>query len=476
MRDNAIFGEVLWCPRTKKGSMGNVSNRLAQWAKWGRSWEELEDGHGTIGGVRQTDKDGIRLFIPCDSVVGSAIDPTGTGAEVVDWLYGISDSGKHIALRNCMAVSTLSDSQELSASTMLSGNEAFDTSASISKISFGLQHLEDWAVQKTDNGDNVFQAFLKDHSSSRCIEQMWYTDDRLKIIVRAGMNLKCNLPASVNLEQCCRLDIEFASQESYEDADDVAFSILLLVSFCAGWYASLDSMTVTNCDGVTYEVTETLGRKNYDWIKPQSSPIPYNVFADRSQQLIDKWLHCEGDLKIAIHEYVPIALLRRQSYLDFEYIAASQIIETLGRAVDEKNSTASSEHKEMMARLKAAAENIEDEELREWVFGQIADKTRPTLRQSLKGLYDFVGTYSKEVFPKREKFADLQCRRRNPFMHRRAEVEKYSDDYLFFHTKGLFMLSEAAIMRLLGFTQEEVNDLLAKSHSCYLISKLQNKA
>ena len=456
--------------------MGNVSNRLAQWAKWGRSWEELEDGRGTIGGVRQTDKDGIRLFIPCDSIVGSAIDPMGTGAEVADWLYGISDSGKHIALRNCMAVSILSDSQELSASTMLSGNEAFDISASIRKVSFGLQHLEDWAILKTDNGDNVFQTFLKDHSSSGCIEQTWYTDDRLKIIVRAGMNLKCNLPASVNLEQCCRLDIEFVSPESYEDADDVAFSILLLVSFCAGWYASLDSMTVTNCDGVTYEVTEALGRKNYDWRKPQSSPIPYDVFADRSQQLIDKWLPCEGDLKIAIHEYVPIALLRRQSYLDFEYIAASQIIETLGRAVDEKNSTASSEHNEMMARLKAAAENIENEELKEWVFGQIAEKKRPTLRQSLMGLYDFVGAYSKEVFSNKKKFADLQCKRRNPFMHRRAEVEKYSDDYLFFHTKGLFMLSEAAIMRLLGFTQEEVNELLAKSHSRYLKSKLQNKS
>ena len=181
--------------------MGNVSNRLAQWAKWGRSWEELEDGRGTIGGVRQTDKDGVRLFIPCDSIVGSAIDPVGTGAEVADWLYGISDSGKHIALRNCMAVSILSDSQELSASTMLSGNEAFDISASIRKVSFGLQHLEDWAILKTDNGDNVFQTFLKDHSSSGCIEQTWYTDDRLKIIVRAGMNLKCNLPASVNLEQ-----------------------------------------------------------------------------------------------------------------------------------------------------------------------------------------------------------------------------------------------------------------------------------
>lgn len=192
--------------------------------------------------------------------------------------------------------------------------------------------------------------------------------------------------------------------------------------------------------------------------------------------MIDKWLHCEGDLKIAIHEYVPIALLRRQSYLDFEYIAASQIIETLGRAVDEKNSTASSEHNEMMARLKAAAENIENEELKEWVFGQIAEKKRPTLRQSLMGLYDFVGAYSKEVFSNKKKFADLQCKRRNPFMHRRAEVEKYSDDYLFFHTKGLFMLSEAAIMRLLGFTQEEVNELLAKSHSRYLKSKLQNKS
>lgn len=456
--------------------MDNVSDKQTQWAKWGRSWEDLEGGHGTIGGVRQTDKDEIRLFIPCSSIVGSAIDPIGAEAEVVDWLYGISCSGKYIALRDCMAVSAFSDSQEVSASTMLSGNEAFDTNASISKVSFSLQHMDDWVILKNDSGDNVFQAFMKDHSSSECIKQTWYTDDRLKIIVRSGINPKCNLPASVNLEQCCRLDIEFASPESYKDADDIAFSMLLLVSFCAGWYASFDSMTVTNCDGVTYEVTEALGRKSCDWIKPQCSPIPYDVFAGRSQQLIGKWLHCEGDLKIAIHEYVPIVLLRRQTYLDFEYIAASQIIETLGRAVDKENSMASSEHKEMMARLRIAAENIEDEELKEWVFGQIAEKKGPTLRQSLKGLYDFVGACSKEVFPNKKKFADLQCKRRNPFIHRRADVEKYSDDYLFFHTKGLFMLSEAAIMRLLGFTQEEVNNLLAKSHNRYLKSKLQNKS
>lgn len=456
--------------------MDSVSEKPIQWARWGRSWEELEDGRGTIGGVRQTDKDEIRLFIPCDSIVGSAIDPMGTGAEAVDWIYGVSDSGKHIALKNCIAVPGLSDSQEVSASTMLSSSEAFDPNASISKVSFSLQHMDDWVILKNDSGDNVFQAFLKDHSSSECIKQTWYTDDRLKIIVRSGINPKCNLPASVNLEQCCRLDIEFASPESYKDADDVAFSMLLLVSFCAGWYASFDSMTVTNCDGVTYEVTEALGRKSCDWIKPQCSPIPYDVFAGRSQQLIGKWLHCEGDLKIAIHEYVPIVLLRRQTYLDFEYIAASQIIETLGRAVDKENSMASTEHKEMMARLRTAAEDIGDEELKEWVFGQIDEKSRPELRQYLKNLYAFVSVYAREFFPNKHEFAHRQCKRRNPFMHRRVEVEEYSDDYLFFHTKGLFMLSEAAIMRLLGFTQEEVNNLLAKSHNRYLKSKLQNKS
>lgn len=359
---------------------------------------------------------------------------------------------------------------------MLSSSEAFDPNASISKVSFGLQRLEDWAILKNDSGDNVLQVFLKDHSSSECIKRIWYTDDRLEINVRSGIKQEYNLPASVNLEQCCRLDIEFASPESYEDAGDIAFSMLLLVSFCAGWYASFDSMIVTNCDDVTYEVTEALMRKNRNWEKSQSSPIPYDVFEKRSQELIEKWLYCEGDLKSAIREYVPIALLHRPIYIDLEYIAASQIIETLGRAVDKENSMASSEHKEKMARLRTAAEDIENEELKEWIFEQIDEKSRPELRQYLKNLYTFVGMYAKEFFPDKHKFAHRQCERRNPFTHRTTEVKKYSDSYLFFHMKGLFMLSEATIMRLLGFTQEEVKELLTKSHSSYLKSRLQNKS
>lgn len=460
--------------------MSDLNDGPTRWAKWGHSWEEACDGDGFIGGLRKADNGKILLFVPCESILDRACDVVGTGAETADWLYGKSNDGRYFALKNCRETSSPSGSQEIIADIWLTSDGEFSPEAPVTELSFNLQYLEHWATLKNEDGENVFRSYFSHFDTgtpfAHCIQKKWFSSEQLEILITSGIDTASNVPESIELKQHCSITIQFVDMVDYETASDVAYSIQLLVSFCAGWYAGMEDLSIKTSDGRSIRVAVGQSRETESWEKPFAFPVPYAVFEDRSQELIKTWLSCDGDLKSAIHEYVPIALLRRPIYVDLEYIAAWQIVETLGRVIDERDNSAEIEQSEEQVLLAREADRIESEELKEWVLAKLNEPSYPSLLNLAKGVCRYVGEFSKVVFRDKSKFAYRASTKRHSLVHRKQDVEGIQNDGdLHIYVKRLFMLSQAAIMILVGFSRDEVNELLTKYLSVqnqYLKSKL----
>lgn len=449
------------------------------WGKWGHSWEELADRSGVLGAVSFTDAGKVCLSIPDGSLLALAQDEVGTGVEYADYLYGFLDVGHCVVLQDCHYSDYCHrlneiETQTITANTLLSYKDAFDPNAQMDEISFRLQHLERWAIPTDENNTGQFSGFIQNDKPAPCIKREWYSGEELSVWVACGPSMKFDQPSSIDMKRDCKITIRFTNAVTLGEATDKAYSLLLLVSFCAGWYAGFTEVIATSSDGAAISIVEQFRKGTFRPDAQHKPPIPYGFFEPRSSDIIKKWLDSKDNFRTAIREYVPIALLDRSAFLELEFFATSQILETLGRAVDEINSGAKKKNADFLAKLKIEAEDLDDGDLKTWVLQKIDEKSRPTLIQLLKNLYSFVGPYSKEIYKDKHGFAYHQAEDRHVFAHGKHSASALENSNLFFRTKGNFMLCQAAIMRLLDISEDDVFELLDKCHSPYVKWKLNN--
>ena len=127
-------------------------------------------------------------------------------------------------------------------------------------------------------------------------------------------------------------------------------------------------------------------------------PIPLISVGDKVDSVLGKWLDASEELTAACNVLVPLSTRKSDTYMDLQFLAASQTLESL--SVEGRSVKAFSD--EEFDRMKEIVRNsIQDNRVRQWacnrLFGHNSNKLGQ--RKLLGDLYDFIGSFAAQVFP-----------------------------------------------------------------------------
>lgn len=428
----------------------------ADFARWAKSWDAIDPESSPLGLVRFSKDRGARLFAPGNRLLRLSFNGIEVVADSPTDLFGIANDKTYFVLLNSIPGRTDSIGQEVISDTLLKGANSFDYNAPISEIEFELKGLENWAK---GFGVPSLRELSKSIEEEPAHELELYNDDTKRVILKSGYIVSPKPSGSAKFDRICKIIIRYQEHDSFNHALDDAYSILLLVSFCAGWYASFKKIRISNALDESYDVLGRFKDDGTQTFKVDESPISFEVFTGHCPDLIALWIGGSKHLKTAIYEYVPLATEKQLIYGDLRIIAVSQVLEVLGRA---SNAIAEEdpEQEQKKIRLKVEAEQLPESELKSWIFQELDKKKPVTYRDRVRKVLADIGTFVSVVLPSEEGFIDRQVKLRNDFVHRNPGVSTHENEYLLYHTHVAMILCQASIMRSIGFSEAEVLDAL----------------
>lgn len=429
--------------------MKDVETNCAHWA---RSWDEAENESGPLGSVHFSKDKGARLFIPGERLLRLSFDGIDVATDPPTDLFGITNLKNYYILLSCMPGKTDDNGQEIISDTLFIGDIRFDHNAPISEIEFQLKGLENWAqgLGMTSLG-NLSGTIDKELVH----EEELYSDDKKRIALRIGYPKSSESSDSVTFERAYKMAIRYNQYVDLDQALDDAYAMLLLVSFCSGWYTSFTKVHIVNVFNESYDVIGRFKDDGTDSYRVSDSPISFDAFIEHCPEMIAGWIECSDDLETAIYVYVPLATEGRLIYGDLRIIAASQIFEALGRA----SNAAVEEDPEQVRkkkRLEAEVEKLPEGELRTWALKKLRKKKSITYRDRVRKVLADIGAFVDDVLPDKEGFINRQVKLRNDFVHRNPNAASQENEYLLYHTHMAMMLCQASIMRFIGFSESEI--------------------
>ena len=419
-------------------------------ARWAKRWDNIDLEASSLGSVRFSQDKGARLFTPGESLLRLVADPPTD-------LFGISHDKTYILL-NCIPGKTGPAGQEIISDTLLVGDREFDHTASVSKIEFELKGLEEWAQGFGTPSLRDLSAIVE---KEPVLEKQLFRGEGKRIALRAGYLVSPSSSGSATFERICRIAIDYHQHVDLDQALDDAYAMLLLVSFCSGWYASFTKVRVVNALDESYDVVSRFKGDESQACDANESPISFAAFIDHCPELVAEWLECSADLKTAIYEYVPLATENRFIYGDLRIIAVSQVLDALGRALGAV-AEESPEQAQKKERLKTQAKELPEGELKSWALKKLRKKPSATYKDRVRKILADIGEYVDDVLPDEEKFLDRQVELRNDFVHRNPSVSSHENEYLLYHTHIAMMLCQASIMKSIGFSESEIATGLAR--------------
>lgn len=423
----------------------------AYFAQWARSWDEAEAGSGPLGSVRFIKDKGARLFIPGARLLHLSFNGVDAIAEPAIDLFGITNNKYFYTLLGCIPGKTDPSGQEIISDTLLIGDKKFDHNAPISEIEFHLKGLENWVRCFGVPSLRNLSTYIE---TEPVLEKEIYDDGEKHIALVSCYAVSAKPSGSATFERTCKIVIRYNEEMFFEQALEDAYSILLLVSFCSGWYASFTKIRIANALDESFEVVGRFKDTKSSSFNTSESPISFEAFMRHSKETFAVWFSCPNELRTAIREYVPLATEDRFVYADLKFIAASQVLEAISRT-PEYAIAVDAEQTQKRARLKTEAEELQEGELKKWVLGLLRKKRQPSLAASVRGVLANIRTYADLIIPDEEAFVDLHVDLRHDFVHRNPEVSSRADEYLLYHTHVVMMLCQAAIMKLIGFSDSE---------------------
>ena len=126
-------------------------------------------------------------------------------------------------------------------------------------------------------------------------------------------------------------------------------------------------------------------------------PIPLISVGDKVDSVLGKWLDASEELTAACNVLVPLSTRKSDTYMDLQFLAASQTLESL--SVEGRSVKAFSD--EEFDRMKEIVRNsIQDNRVRQWacnrLFGHNSNKLGQ--RKLLGDLYDSLGLLRRRCF------------------------------------------------------------------------------
>ena len=181
--------------------------------------------------------------------------------------------------------------------------------------------------------------------------------------------------------------------------------------------------------------------------------------SNRTDEILRRWIEFKGDERRAISLLVGINNDPASFYSDLRFLAASQALEAMSR-VDAKENELTDE--EFERRFSIVLNSLEDRKVRDWAERKLKYANSRNSSDLLKDLVINIGDYASTLAPNRQQFLNDIRDNRNFYTHRddRGKNRILEGSELHLLTQGLVCLLKASVLRKLGFSQEEIPNLM----------------
>jgi ApeA N-terminal domain 1/Helix-turn-helix of DDE superfamily endonuclease len=433
-----------------------------------------------IGLLRYSDEDGFRLEIPvgCLGEMTHFFNrPNQSRSEPV--VHGKLRNGKTVTLVDVMRTAMNLSSQgagkeEYSSQQGFIGDIESEANPLIDRLHLTYSHLRDWVVwhhstltgpvEDDQLGLSVDYHYEKPADTELAAGDGWQ--------IRLGHKFTLTSPSvqGFHLKHDCYLTLELDMPLTLNEVENrFLTSLFRFLSFC------LDRSTHTQEVNV-----RPYGQNNWLEVgRAQGKPSPSrdNVMepfmlmsmrqlAERTAGILGRWLEFKGDELRAMS--ILVGLYSNHSIpSDLRFLAAAQALEAMSRVDAQEKEL---DDNEFARRLSVVANSVEDKKVRKWAERKLKHVSANSryAGELLQDLAINIGEYANTLTPDSERFFQDIRDNRNFYTHRddRRAKRVLEGGELYVLTQGLVCLLKAAVLRRLGFSQEETQSLMDDCQGC----------
>ena len=448
-------------------------------ALWSDSWGKVSrGGQECEQGIVSFDEEGsIRLDLPFGelftdpgvTVLGGEALPSG-----LEWLYGFSQDGRWIALSDAKSLgSTRSypggSHQTVGASRILFSKDRFDPSSNIAEVTLELKGLSEWFGHspisiKERMGDGRARKILIDvELDGKNSNKTLHDGEAYTIRISHNVTIAGSPEGGFTVGHKCVLEVGFKQALTLADAAAAASRVTDFFSFCLGFDAGIEKMTLEFEGGQKAEclVPFVKGRAP-SGVYVNRMVFPYSEIAGNVDSMLGLWL-AEGEA-IKVPSALLVSLLHKSWLLpiDLMFVASAQMFEALCRVGADLESLSAEDFKAFKEAVMSALGAIKDKRIARMAKERIHPGNSKGQSRLIKEFVERHRAAADYVFGDSSAFARRHIYLRNALTHRDGEPDVEAAD-LVRHTEGVLLFAFCAVAEMLGLAPETVTRRIESS-------------
>lgn len=449
-------------------------------AMWAKSWDEVFKSNSPQGTANLVDNR-IALEIPFGRMLGNeGMERVGQEQEPtqVDWLYGFSQDGYYLALKNAYSNGTSShipggDHQHIGARYLFAGRNKFNPEATVTKAIVSYTGLEEWvaktpfrALYAVETGKLVSIEYDLEHEDS--YNSVLLDDGEHLIEVHHTYTYRHGAidVKGVEVSHGCNIEIDFKHGCAFDDAVSAITSISRFLTICLGFGAEIKEIALkfgeegpyTKCHSSFFRYSEP-SKSDSLWI-----PFSLPVIEDGIQDYLGAWMRAEDDLLEASNVFASLITNNWEMPLDLKFLAASQALEALSRVGTNLLSMPQQQYDEYKETI---LEAVKGTDAGKWLAGCFPGNRKGQGRL-LRELLERHQVLFEWFVGDKKGFLNNQAGARNHYAHRKPTSKGHAPlrgEELYWHTECVLFLAHGIIWSNLGMDEQFFVDSLRKS--CY---------
>ena len=411
------------CP--KRGKAAVLKSKVFTAALWADCWDKVRrEVDGCDQGTAIFDEDnGIELDIPFGEILKDRRVLILGGddlPEELDWLYGFSQDGYWMALKDVTASGT---------SRSFPGFRGFSLKADLNNVE----------------------------------NELLFEDDAYKIAVAHGVNTSGSPEAGYEVGHRCFLQIDFKKPKTLGDAERVALHATEFFSFCFGFHAELVNMEFKFENGAKAHCLMGLVKgKVPSRMDASHMVLPYRKIRNDISHVFGAWMDGGRELRTSVS--LLVSLMTKDWFLPFDlkFIAAAQMLESLSRVGVSLESMTDEDYAACKKELDTAIDGIEDRHIAK----MLKQRVRLGNNKGQRRLLDEFVARHREVacffFGAPDDFIRSHVDLRNGITHREGTPPS-SVENLYWHTEAVLLFAYCAVGEVLGLTAETMKRCIEDS-------------
>ena len=256
---------------------------------WGLSWNDANSNEAVLGIASFSSAQGAVLDVPYGSVLDSGFELRGDNHAQADYVFGVTRNNEYLVLANCDVQNATYrfpgvERQLLRGEYLMASSTQFDPCSPIICVFVKLKGLLEWSNIRLVHEEISWDAnshFLKRTAildAASLEPHVLYSCEEYKIELVFSSKVGKDSILETIFENAARIQISFSDSINLIEMLPILHEIQSFVSFCAGWYASIEAVSLKTAEGCSVGyyaryVEDSRALKQDDFVH---MPLPYS--------------------------------------------------------------------------------------------------------------------------------------------------------------------------------------------------------